>query len=243
MSAMSPTRRHPVTGLPLKPIYVRRDGVVFWPMIGAAPEDDAGSGQGAGNSGTTDGGTAGDGGAGDSGGDGTSTKPDTVSKEDFERIRLQLSASDKRRDEAEKKLKEIEDKDKDELTKAAEKVQELEKQNSQLLTDLAQTRMELAFVSVNTVTWHNPKTALRTARDEGLLEGVTKEDGTVDESKMKKALDGLVKTHAYLVKSGGEERQAGGASTGQPVGSGARGNGAGGPNEAELKRRYGRVLQ
>lgn len=243
MFAMSPTRRHPLTGLPLQPIYVRRDGVVFWPVIGAAPDDDAGGGQSAGDGGTTDGSTAGGGGAGDSDGDAGSTKADKpVSREDFERLRNQLSASDRRRDEAEKRLKEIEDKDKDELTKASEKVKELEEVNSKLQTELAQTRLELAFVSVNEVTWHNPKTALRTARDEGLLEAITKEDGSVDEAKLKKALDGLKKTHPYLVKTS-TDQAAGGGSTGQPVGSGARGNGAGGPNEAELRKKYGRVLQ
>lgn len=34
-----PTKVHPHTGKPLRAIYVRRDGRVFWPIIGAAPDE------------------------------------------------------------------------------------------------------------------------------------------------------------------------------------------------------------
>jgi hypothetical protein len=59
-----PTKRHPHTGQPLRAIFVRRDGRVFWPIIGASP-DDASNGGGAGGDG---GATGGDNGGGDGGG-------------------------------------------------------------------------------------------------------------------------------------------------------------------------------
>lgn len=36
-----PTKRHPHTGAPLRAIFVRRDGRVFWPILGASPDDPA----------------------------------------------------------------------------------------------------------------------------------------------------------------------------------------------------------
>lgn len=55
---LHPTLTHPRTGAPLQAIYVRRDGRVMWPIIGASPDDGAA------------GGDAGDGGDGASGADG-----------------------------------------------------------------------------------------------------------------------------------------------------------------------------
>lgn len=61
-----PTKRHPHTGQPLRAIFVRRDGRVFWPILGASPDDPAdggGSGGGGegGDGGGSGGGTGGDG--------------------------------------------------------------------------------------------------------------------------------------------------------------------------------------
>ena len=36
-----PTKRHPHTGAPLRAIFVRKDGRVFWPILGASPDDQA----------------------------------------------------------------------------------------------------------------------------------------------------------------------------------------------------------
>lgn len=41
-----PTKRHPLTGEPLKAIYVRKDGRVCWPIIGAADDADKDKGGG-----------------------------------------------------------------------------------------------------------------------------------------------------------------------------------------------------
>ena len=62
-----PTKRHPITGEPLRAIWVRPDGRVCWPIMGGAPEggDGAGAGAaGAGAGGSGDGAGAGGAGAG-----------------------------------------------------------------------------------------------------------------------------------------------------------------------------------
>ncbi len=51
----TPGKIHPKTGLALEAVYTRSDGRVFWPIIGASPDDDGGDG--------------GDKGGGDGGGD------------------------------------------------------------------------------------------------------------------------------------------------------------------------------
>lgn len=41
-----PTARHPKTGAPLRAVWVRPDGRVMWPMIGASDDDESGAGGG-----------------------------------------------------------------------------------------------------------------------------------------------------------------------------------------------------
>lgn len=74
-----PTKRHPLTGQPLQAVWVRPDGRVMWPMIGAAPDDGAGAGDaGAGG----DGGDASAGSGGDAG-TGSSASGSGSSSEDL----------------------------------------------------------------------------------------------------------------------------------------------------------------
>lgn len=61
-----PTKRHPKTGQPLQAIWVRPDGRVMWPILGAAPDDGEGGDQG-GTGGTGSGDTGGAAGAGGAG--------------------------------------------------------------------------------------------------------------------------------------------------------------------------------
>jgi hypothetical protein len=72
-----PSKRHPLTGEPLRAIWVRPDGRVQWPILGGAPGegegDGAGGGAGAGAGG--DGSGAGGAGAGDGSGAGGDSEP------------------------------------------------------------------------------------------------------------------------------------------------------------------------
>lgn len=65
-----PTKRHPLTGEPLRAVYVTRRGRVMWPIIGAAPDEPPAGGQGGGQGGNTGGGDGGGQGGGDQGGTG-----------------------------------------------------------------------------------------------------------------------------------------------------------------------------
>lgn len=159
-------------------------------------------------------------GEGEPAGDGTGGS-DTVSREDFEKLRQQLSAADKNRSEAEKRLKAIEDAKKDELTKATEQVEELTKQVEANAKELAEARLQNAFLTADTgITWHDPGDALALAERKGYLEGVVGEDGKVDSVKLAVKLKELAKNSKHLVKDESSEPE--GAKppvrTGAPVG-------------------------
>ncbi|MDN4174726.1 hypothetical protein QWY28_17325 [Nocardioides sp. SOB77] len=70
-----PTKRHPRTGAPLEALWVRPDGRVMWPILGASPDDPAdGSGGGDGGPGGDPAGGTGGGSGGGSGGGGQQTR-------------------------------------------------------------------------------------------------------------------------------------------------------------------------
>lgn len=235
-------RVHPKTGDPVLPLYVRLDGSVVWPVMGASPDDpnDGGSGDGEPND---SGGTGGTGSTGSEGGTGTEGGDKPVSRAEFERLQQHLSAADKKRTEAEAKLKEIEDSKKDELTKATERADELQKTVEQQKADLAALRLDNAFLSVNEVTWHDKEDAMLAAQRGGYLEGVVGEDGKVDQKLLAKKLGELAKAKPHLVKAGTEKKNEP-----LPPSGGAVGSGGGAPkdnasDEAKRKARYGRLYR
>lgn len=232
---MKLTMTHPITGEPIKPLYVRRDGRFVWPVMGASPDDPSNGGtSGDGEPGEgTEGGTEGQ--QGGTGGDGSEgEKP--VSRAEFDRLQQHLSEADRKRTAAEQKLKEIEDAKKDDLTKAQEKVQELTEANEAKDKELAKLRLDKAFLSVNDVKWHDPEEALGVAERNGYLEGVVK-DGKVDAKALAGKLKELAKAKAYLVKSEGGQQQTPPPSGGA-VGSGGKGGKDGGVDESVLRSRY-----
>jgi hypothetical protein len=201
---------------------------------------------GAGEGGAAGGGTGSDGepnagtGAGGAGEGGTSTSEESG---DVLRMKEHLSAADRKRAEAEKerdelaqRLKAIEDKDKSELDKTTERVKELETAITQRDADIAELRLHNAFLTVNSVKWHDPKAALLLAQREGYLDDVVDEKGKVDEVKLKSKLEKLGKDKAYLVdKQDGAQPPA---PSGTPTGSGGRGNNSGSADDAAIKSRY-----
>jgi hypothetical protein len=176
----------------------------------------------------------------ETGEDGSEDSSEKVSRADFEKLRSQLQAADKGRAALEKKLKEIDDAKKDELTKANEKVDELEKQRTKDGKEIADLRLQNAFLTADTgITWHDPADALALAERQGYLAEVVGEDGKVDAAKLKVKLQELAKAKPHLVnKSSGEEEQP--RSTGAKVGS--KGTG-GGSKENKLPSRYDKYLR
>lgn len=227
---------HPHTGEPVRPLYRRPNGQLVWPVMGASPDD------------PSTGGTSGDGepsGTGEVGKEGQNSgteggsgsegeKP--VSRADFERLERHLAEADKKRTAAEEALKKIEDGKKDDLTKAQERVAELEKAHEAKDGEIAQLRLDNAFLRSNEVDWHDSKAAMLVADREGYLEGVVK-DGKVDEKALASKLKELAKAKGYLVKTK-EGQQQTPPPSGGAVGSGGKGGKEGGADEAALRSRY-----
>jgi hypothetical protein len=127
---------------------------------------------------------------------------ETVSREDFLKIQAQLSAADKKRTEAEKALKKIEDAKKDELTKATERAEELEKRVADQDKVLAELRLQNAFLSADAgVQWHDNGDALVLAERKGYLADVVGDDGAVDAKKLAVKLKEMASKHPHLVKA------------------------------------------
>lgn len=216
------TKVHPRTGAPLRPVFVsQRTGRVYWPILGASPDDDSnddgnsddasgegsdGSGDGAGGAGSEDqGGESKDGADGDL-------------KKQVDSLTERMKAADRRAADAEKKLKEIEDAKKDDLTKAQDKVAEHEKTIDTLQNENKSLRLENSFALNNSFTWHDPSVVLDLVRK--------RDDVTIDDDGnvkgMTEALKAIAKDKPYLVKDG----EGGGTlpKSGSPAGQGKNGS-------------------
>lgn len=227
---------HSQKGFGLEPLFTWQ-GLNVYPFCGAEGDGEGDDGPDS----ESDDGEGDDTGEGDSG-DGS--RP--VTREDFDKLQKQLSASDKNRSAAEKKLKEIEDAKKDELTKATERAEELEKTVAQRDKDIADLRLQNAFLMADTgITWHDPADALALAERQGYLAEVVGEDGKVDAAKLKTKMQELAKAKKHLVKDEGST--GGGRSTsdepkkptGQKVGSRGSSGSSGGD---KLPSRYDKFL-
>lgn len=223
---------HPETGTLLEPLFTWHGGNVY-PVFGGAPEgEDDGASDSEPTTDDTD---------TDDGEDDSKEGSDSVSRAEFDALTKRLSAADKKRDEAEKLLKKIEDGKKDELTKATERVEELEKQQVASNKELADLRLQNAFLSATTgVTWHDPGDALALAERKGYLDGVVDESGKVDSKVLAAKLKEMAKASPHLVKTEATTGTGSTAPTGAPVGGkGGKKTTNGEPNLS----RYDRHLQ
>lgn len=171
---------------------------------------------------------------------GANTGNDTVSRAEFDRMRNQLSAADKKREDAEKELKSIKDKDLSELEKAKSDFDEVVKDRDGLKSEVERLRLANAFLSSNTITWQNSDVALDIAQSKGYLADVVSEDGTADPKKMGAALKKLADDHKYLVKDQEGDESGGGSGSGGQHGasgeSGPRGSNNADDKDAKDKR-------
>lgn len=224
------------TGTLLEPLFTWQ-GTAFYPVFGAEGDDDSDA--------DPDGDSDDDDEDDDTGeGEDKGDKERPVTRDEFERLRKQLSASDKNRAAAEKKLKDIEDAKKDELTKATERADELEKARAKDAATISELRLQNAFLMADTgITWHDPSDALALAERKGYLKDVVDDDGEVDEKKLAAKLKELAAAKPHLVKEAGEDDGKGKSKesprpTGQKVGSGKKKQDS---NEPDLSR-YDRLL-
>jgi hypothetical protein len=200
----------PRTGQRLRPLGVV-GGRIVWPQMGASPDDPSDNGSADGGEGT-DGGDnpEGEGSPKDSDKDGDAdegSKPEgnpDAKIEDLEQEKerhyRRRKEAENERDEYKRQLEELKGKDTPELEKVQQQVVDLETQNKALSESLRQAHLENAFLKDNSYTWHNPGRALKLA---DLSEVEIDDDGTVH--GLKKALDALAKSDAYLLKQ--EDKQ------------------------------------
>lgn len=138
---------------------------------------------------------------------------DVISKEEYDKIVDRMKAADRNAQAALAKVKEYEDKNKDEVTKATEKAAELEsavKERDEIIKSL---RLENAFALNQKFSWHDPSDVLELVRK--------RDDVSIDEDGkvvgLDKALDDIAAKKKYLVKSDGSDAgdpPASGSSTG-----------------------------
>lgn len=190
----------------------------------AADTSGSGSGEGGGEGGSGEGGgdEGGSGSSGDGSGSGSEEGNEgTGSAEgikDPEKKRLSDEAAAHRvkakelqtaLEQAQAKLKEIEDKDKDELTKAQESVKTLNETVEKLQSQVKTQAVKLAFYdSGEAAKYRNPARALRLLD----LDDIEPDDeGQVDASEIKKRSEALLKSDSYLAKSDDDDEAEAGA--------------------------------
>ena len=126
---------------------------------------------------------------------------------DLDELRKQLSASDRARVAAEERLKNIEREKLDESERIKLELEEERERNKTLAEQVNQRALENAFLMNKTVSFHNPKTALKLLDTEGIK---VKDDGTVE--GMDEAMKKLAESDPYLViKVDNDEDQKNGA--------------------------------
>lgn len=220
-----------------QPLFVDGSGRPVYLGRGA---DGEGEGEGEGDSGADD--DADDDTEGD--GDGTKDKKAAGEEADAEALRRRMKAADKRAEAAERRVRELEDKDKGELEVTQRKLAEATEQNTKLTAQVREQALENAFLKVNEITWHDPDEALAGAQRAKLLEGVQDDDGEVDLAKLKAALKAYAKAKPHHVKKDSTEEEkdqdakAAAGPTATKTGSGRKTGTASGPTEQQLRDRY-----
>lgn len=223
-----------------QPLFVDGSGRPVYLGRGSDGTDDDGEGD------TDSGGEDDADGDGDGGGEGDKdSKAKPGAEADAEALRKKMKLADKRAAEAERKLQELQDKDKGALEVAERKLAEAQATNAKLQAKVTAQALENAFLGVNEITWHDPDDALTAAQRAGLLEGVQDDEGEVDKTKLKAALQKLAKAKPHYVKSkaDGEEetKNNGTGSTGTTTGSGRKKPVDGVPTEKALRDRYSAI--
>lgn len=122
------------------------------------------------------------------------TPPATVSAAEFERLRVQLSAADKKREEAQRELQAIRDKDLPEIERLKRDNAAAQEAQARLTAQLKDQAVELAFLRDNKVRWKDSAAALKLL-DRSAIQ--ISEDGTVDGVKL--ASEKLAKQYPWMV--------------------------------------------
>jgi hypothetical protein len=258
---------HPKTGAAIEPLYVRDDGSVVWPGLGAAsddPDDPDFVGGGGGSGGDDDEdeddeddedddkgkktkktkGKKSDDDEDDEDDDEEEEKTPSRPERQAARYRVKLRESEKREAALEARLKAIEDKDKPKDEVAAREAAEAKTKADKAAQRAADLAIENAFLKVNQIQWVDVEDVLTVAGKEGLFEDVVDEDGTVDAKALRVALRDLAKRKPHLVKpkavSSGDDdndEEPGSRRTGSTMNGRRRGKGST-PSREELAKKF-----
>jgi hypothetical protein len=166
---------------------------------------------------------------------GTTSTPDTADLErraaEADSLRDRMKAADQRAARFEQELKQLKEKDMPAAEKLQRDFEESQKQVETLQSTNQKLALQVAFLSDNTYTWHNPDRALKLV---DLSQVEIDADGKV--SGLKDALKALATSDPYLIKkevSQEENRTPPGTAPGN---NGA--NGSGKPKATALQSRF-----
>lgn len=185
--------------------------------------------------------------------DDTDEKPKYTQRE-YEKLQRRMKAADRRADEATRRAEALEkktkskakpskskadddaddDRDNEETAKERARAEKLEK-------ELRETRLENAFLAVNTINWVDAEDALAAAKRLGLLDDVFDEDGKLDRRELKLALKDLAKRKKYLVKpetDENDEDEKPDRRSGSTMNGKRKGKQGAGPDRKELAKRF-----
>lgn len=198
-----PSLVHPRTGEPLEAVGVGKDGQPWWPVLGAADDDDDKDED------KEDDDKDEDESDDDESDDDDSADDDAKDKKGGLKARIKALEEEKQRHyngkkKAEKELEELRafKKAKDEegmsdADKAKKNAEELSAREQAQAAELGQLKRERAFLVANDITWHDREDALK-AIDWDEVE--VSDDGKVDTKSLKAELKRLAKAKPWLVK-------------------------------------------
>jgi FtsZ-binding cell division protein ZapB len=221
------SRLHPFTGEPIVPLGFTRSGKLIWPVLGAADTEDDDSDDSEDDAADDDQDDSDDSESDESDDEDESeldkkatalaqAKIDALDDEKNRHVR-QRKKAEQRADELQAELDKVKNKDLPAVEKLTKERDELRVQRDDLEEKLKQARLENAFLSDNTYTWHNPSRALQVA---DLSDVDFDDDGKVH--GLKAALDELARSDPYLINtddsSDDKKKKAGGPKTGDEPG-------------------------
>lgn len=223
-------KTHPKTGRPIRPLFIDKHGRARYPIMGAAEDDDNGSGSNSDDNASGEGsdGKDGSGGSGSEDQDGKDSKDggDSDLKKQIDSLTERMKAADRRASEAEKKVKEFEDKDKSDLEKAQGDLEAANKTIESLTEANKSLRLENAFAMSKGPTWNDPSLVFDLVRK--------RDDVTIDDDGnvkgMTEALKAIAKDKPYLVKEGDGD-------DGPPRSGSNTGSGSGKDRDSAVKKK------
>jgi hypothetical protein len=215
---IKPGMRHPKTNALIEPLYVRKNGSVVWPVIGASSDDvDDPDFTGEGEDDDSEDDDSEEDDSTDQDDKKKPSKKKTKSSDDDEddeeddeedsrvarasrqakNYRLKLREAEKANREMAARIKAIEDKDKKPEEIVSRDIAEAKAKAEKAEHVVRQTRLENAFLRANTVDWVDSTDAFKLI---DLDDVDVDEDGTVDERQLARALRALAKRKPHLVK-------------------------------------------